>query len=67
VVFRWGLTSLTVGLMIADMILIQPAMTDLAAWDVGQTALLIAAPLVLASWALYASLGGPRSHVRTPA
>ena len=53
--------------MIADMILIQPAITDLAAWDVGQTALLIAAPLVLASWALYASLGGPRSHVRTPA
>jgi hypothetical protein len=60
VVLRWGLTSLTVGLLIADMVLILPATTDLSAWYVAQTALLIAMPLMLASWALYASLGRPQ-------
>jgi hypothetical protein len=52
-----GLTSLTVGLLIADMVLIVPATTDLSAWYAAQTALLVAMPLTLASWALYASLG----------
>lgn len=67
VVLRWGLTSLTVGILIADLILSVPATTDLTAWYVGQTALLLAAPLVLASWALYASLGGTRVSARMAA
>ena len=59
-VLRWGLTSLTVGLLIADILVTLPATTDLSAWYVGQTVLLVAMPLALASWALYASLGRPQ-------
>jgi hypothetical protein len=66
-VLRWGLTSLTVGLLIADLLLALPATTDLSAWYVAQTVLLIAMPLALASWALYASLGGPQWNARASA
>ncbi len=58
-VLRWGLTSLTVGLMIADLLLVMPATLELSAWYVGQSVLIAAIPLSLASWALYTSASGP--------
>jgi serine/threonine-protein kinase len=57
-ILRWGLTTLTVGVLVADLLLILPATTDLSAWYIGQTVLLLATPLGLAAWALYTSVAG---------
>lgn len=57
-VLRWGLTSLAVGVLVADLLLMVPATTDLAAWYLGTTILVIAIPLALASWAFYTSIAG---------
>jgi hypothetical protein len=57
-VLRWGLTTLTVGVFVANTLLVAPVTTDLAAWYLGATILLIAIPMVLAAWALYTSVGG---------
>ena len=38
-VLRWGLTSLAVGVLVGDLLLIAPATTDLSAWYIGQTIL----------------------------
>jgi hypothetical protein len=61
-VLRWGLTSLTISLVVADLLLVMPATTELSAWYVGQTVLIVALPVVLASWALYTSIGGAHRH-----
>jgi serine/threonine-protein kinase len=61
-ILKWGFTSLTVGLITGDLLIILPAGTELSAWYAGQTALLIAFPLALAAWAVYTSVG-----VRRPA
>ncbi len=57
-VLRWGLTTLTTGLLVADLLLLIPATRDLSAWYVGGTMLVIAIPLALASWAFYTSVAG---------
>jgi hypothetical protein len=58
VVLRWGLTSLSVGAFIADLLLILPATTDPSAWYLAQTLLLAAIPVALAGWAAYTSRRG---------
>ena len=57
-VVRWGLTSLAVGVLVGDLLLIAPATIDLSAWYIGQTMLVTAIPVALASWALYQSVSG---------
>jgi serine/threonine-protein kinase len=57
-VLRWGLTTLTVGVFVADLMLILPATTDVSAWYIGQTALLLAIPLGLAGWAFHTAVAG---------
>jgi hypothetical protein len=57
-VLRWGLTTLAVGVLVANLLLNVPATTDLAAWYVDETALMFAIPLLLAARAFYTSLGG---------
>jgi hypothetical protein len=57
-VVRWGLTSLAVGVLIGELLLITPATTDLSAWYIGQTLLVMAIPVALASWAFYQSVSG---------
>jgi hypothetical protein len=56
-VLRWGLTTLTVGVFVANLLLNAPAPTDFAAWYAGGTLLLGVIPIVLAAWAFYTSLG----------
>ncbi len=56
-VLRWGLTTLTVGVFVANLLLNAPAPTDLTAWYTGSTLLLGAIPIVLAAWAFYTSVG----------
>ena len=57
-VLRWGLTALAVGVLVGDLLLMAPATTDLSAWYIGQTLLIMAIPVALASWAFYQSLSG---------
>jgi serine/threonine-protein kinase len=63
-VLRWGLTSLAVGITIANLMLALPATTDLSAWYIGQSMLHVAIPLGLASWAFYMSV---RTRAAAPA
>jgi hypothetical protein len=58
VILRWGLTALFVGVLVGDLLLIVPATTDLSAWYIGQTLLVVAIPVALASWAFYQSVSG---------
>jgi hypothetical protein len=57
-VLRWGLITLTVGVLVADLLLNAPATTDLSAWHAGATFFVMAIPVTLASWALHASVAG---------
>jgi hypothetical protein len=57
-VLRWGLTTLTVGVFVANLLLNAPAPTDLTAWYAGGTVLLGAIPILLAAWAFYTSVKG---------
>jgi serine/threonine-protein kinase len=55
-VLRWGLTTLTVGVFVANLLLNAPAPTDLTAWYAGGTMLLGAIPVALAAWGFYSSV-----------
>jgi hypothetical protein len=57
-VLRWGLTTLTVGLFVANLLLNVPATSSLSAWYAPQAIVIAAIPIVLAAWAFYTSLGG---------
>ncbi len=57
-VLRWGLTTLTVGVLVTELLLVLPATTDLSAWYVGPTILVLAIPLALASWAFFTAVSG---------
>ena len=57
-VMRWGLTSLTIGLLTANLLLAVPATADLSAWYLPHTVFALAIPLALAVWGFYTSLGG---------
>jgi hypothetical protein len=62
-VLRWGLTTLAVGVLVADLLLIAPATTSVSAWYVGEMTLVLAIPLALATWAFVTSISG---RLRTP-
>ena len=55
-VLRWGLTTLAVGVLVADLLLIAPATTSLSAWYLGEMTLVLLIPLALASWAFVTSI-----------
>ncbi len=55
-VLRWGLTTLTVGVLVADLLLVAPATTESSAWYLGATFLVIAIPVALATWAFFTSV-----------
>jgi hypothetical protein len=57
-VLRWGLTTLTIALLVANMLLNMPATVDLSAWYVGHSTLQLAIPVALAIWGFYRSIGG---------
>ena len=57
-VLRWGLTTLAVAMLIANLLLSMLATSDVSSWYVGASALLVAIPIVLASWGFYTSIRG---------
>ena len=61
-VLRWGLTTLAVGVLVADLLLIVPATTSLSAWYLGEMTLVLVIPLALASWAFVTAIS---QRVRT--
>jgi hypothetical protein len=54
-VLRWGLTTLSVSLLVATLLANVPATSDLSAWYAGATAFALVIPVALASWAFYTS------------
>jgi serine/threonine-protein kinase len=57
-VLRWGLTTLSVGLFVGNLLLGVPTTASLGVVYAGPAMLLAAIPIVLAAWAFYTSLGG---------
>jgi serine/threonine-protein kinase len=55
-VLHWGLTTLTVSLLVANLLLSMPATTDWTAWYAGGTMLVLAICVGLAGWATYVSV-----------
>jgi hypothetical protein len=59
-VLRWGLTSLFVAFVVADLLLITPTTTDRSAWYLGATIVVGLLPVAIATWAFFTSASGPR-------
>lgn len=57
-VLRWGLTTLTVGVFVADLLLMTPATTNPSAWYAGSTLLVTALPIGIAAWAFHTAVSG---------
>jgi hypothetical protein len=57
-VLRWGLASFAVATFVSTLLMNVPATLDASAWYVGSMLLLLALPVVLASWALHTSVAG---------
>jgi hypothetical protein len=57
VVVRWGLVSLTVGLLVTNVLLSTPLSSDLSAWYFGNAVLFVGLTVALATWAFYISVG----------
>ena len=57
-VMRWGLTTLTTGVFVADLLLAVPATTNLAAWYAPEAFVIAIVPIVIACRAFYTSLSG---------
>jgi hypothetical protein len=57
-VLRWGLTTLTVGLFVTNLLLAVARPADLSAWYGPQMLLVGAIPTVLAAWAFYTARAG---------
>ena len=57
-VLRWGLTTLAVGIFVADLLLAMPATNNLSAWYATEALVLAGIAIALALWAFYTSLGG---------
>lgn len=62
-VLRWGLTTLTVGVMVTELLLMLPATADPAAWWVGSAMLVLAVPLALATWAFLTTVRVPKARL----
>ena len=58
VVLRFGLLSLTVGILVADLLLNIPVPNSFSAWYAGSAVFLFASFLALAAWGAYTSLAG---------
>jgi serine/threonine-protein kinase len=58
VVLRFGLLSLTIALLTANLLTNLPATLDFSAWYAPNTLLIVGAIIVLAAWAFYTSVGG---------
>jgi hypothetical protein len=58
VVLRFGLVSLAVGILVADLLLNAPVATSLSIWYAASTVFLFASILALAAWGAYTSLAG---------
>ena len=57
-VLRWGLTTLAVGMMTADLLLNLPVSRDLSAWYAAPMILIPLSLAMVAAWAFYRSIGG---------
>jgi serine/threonine-protein kinase len=57
-VLRWGLTTLTVSLLVANLLLTFPATSNLSAWYATATILVLAVPLAFATRGFYTSTRG---------
>ncbi len=57
-VMRWGLTTLTVGVFVADLLLAVPATTNMAAWYAPEAFVTAIVPIVIACRGFYTSLSG---------
>ena len=57
-IVRWGLTSVAIGMMVANLLLNLPPTTDFSAWYVGPIVGVLMIPVAIATWAFYTSLGG---------
>jgi hypothetical protein len=65
VVLRWGLLPIAVGAFVSTLLMQVPATRDTSAWYFGNMLVPMVIVLGLASWGLYASLGGrfrPAAH-----
>ena len=51
-VLRFGLTTLAVSVLVANLLDVAPATTDLSAWYIGATLLVVAIVLALPTWAV---------------
>ena len=60
-VLRWGLTSLVVALLSANLLLAMPASTDVSAWYFSSTLFLLAIPTLIAVWGLVTAIRAPRA------
>ena len=60
---RWGLTTLAVGVMVTELLLMLPATASLGAWYVGSAMLVLALPVALATWALFTTIRVPRARL----
>jgi hypothetical protein len=57
-VLRWGLTTLAVGMMTADLLLNVPVSRDLSGWYAAPMVLVPLSLALVAAWAFYRSIGG---------
>ena len=58
----WGLTSLAVGVMMTELLLMIPATASPGAWYVGSPMLVLAVPVALATWAFFTTIRVPRAR-----
>jgi serine/threonine-protein kinase len=56
-VLRWGIVTLSVAMLSANLVLSAPATTRLSAWYIDATALTLLLPLALAVWAFVSLIG----------
>jgi hypothetical protein len=61
---RWGLLSLAVAVLVADLFLDIPATSDVSAWYFGSTMLLIGLVVALAAWTFYRRTAVEEGSVR---
>jgi hypothetical protein len=57
-VLRWGLTALTVSLLVANLLVSIPTTADTGVWYFGAVVVVVAIPLILAGWGFYRAVGG---------
>jgi hypothetical protein len=56
-VLRWGFTTLTVAVLVTELLLLSPVTSDPWSWYSAQTMLMLGTVLVAVAWAFYTSIG----------